>query len=173
MGFPTYLYRLLFCILPCLCLCRRLRLLFLYLELGDQPPSLEHQPNSVCILFLNVQYFFMCSFVRSVQYVIIVPRVELPCLDWCSTPRSRLHCGHINLPCSVLLRFVTIECIALQYLALHCHAVTFLTDLEHCGSYFISTAKRCSSSQSVPGSHPIPSHPIPHIALVVLICSKL
>ena len=38
-------------------------------------------------------------------------------------------------------------------------------------SHLFSTAKRCSSSQSVPGSHPIPSHP--HIALVVLICSKL
>ena len=39
----------------------------------------------------------------------------------------------------------------------------------------VSTAKRCSSSQSVPGSgrpvHPPP--PPPHLALVVLICSKL
>ena len=33
---------------------------------------------------------------------------------------------------------------------------------------FISTAKRCSSSQSVPGSRPIR-----HLGLVVLICSKL
>ena len=36
---------------------------------------------------------------------------------------------------------------------------------------FISTAKRCSSSQSVPGS--VPSHPVLHLTLVVLIYSKL
>ena len=45
------------------------------------------------------------------------------------------------------------------------------SQLDDPKTVFVSTAKRCSSSQSVPGSHPIPSHP--HIALVVLICSKL
>ena len=38
-----------------------------------------------------------------------------------------------------------------------------------CWWMIFSTAKRCSSSQSVPGSHPSR----PHLGLVVLICSQL
>ena len=40
-----------------------------------------------------------------------------------------------------------------------------------CLGLFVSTAKRCSSSQSVPGSSPVPSSP--HLGLSVPICSKL
>ena len=133
----------------------------------DDSNCCASRPNLVLSLFrpnvfLWSIYFprIVCLFVSLHCSLVCLLTCQILLLFFCTLPP--------RVACQAQINFCTI--FRPNRGATHGHQLQSKTKhIQLLESYCISTAKRCSSSQSVPGSFPS----ILHLALVVLICSKL